>query len=109
MKYVNPRHVLVALILFCLLITVSFAQSTWWTINKELMCDRAEKILGRLNELGEEPIWIGTEVTESGSKYMYTLMVNQNTGDWSLLQYTKETVCILGAGGKSTMINQQYI
>lgn len=111
---------IVAVILFCLLVTVALAQSTppakstSRTINKELLCDNAEKVLGvLLNELKEEPIWVGTQMTESGSKYMYTLMVNETSGEWSLLQYTSETACFIGVGSKSTLMKhnkkQYYI
>ena len=88
---------LIAFILMAFLIAVALAQSTAVEINKKIVCDNTKPLLDTLlNEYKESPVWAGTD-----DKSRYSLLINQETGTWTMIQFDKNTTCILGVGENS--------
>ena len=50
----------------------------------------------------EFPLWVGQSGDTNSS---FVLLVNADKGNWTVLQYHKETACILGAGSHSNIVN----
>jgi len=73
-------------------------------IDKKVICDEFDKMIEALTTKGyeEKVTWIGSDKL-SNSKY--SLLVNEKTGTWTILQYNKEAICIIGAGEKFKMLD----
>ncbi len=71
---------------------------------KPLDCANTQLILRGLmsNNFKESPIWTGIEPGVTLSKY--SLFVNEQTKEWTLIQFNEITACILGTGGESNRI-----
>ncbi len=64
---------------------------------KPIICDKAELILGALIEQGQElPTWIGRGDGEDTSQT--TILVNEKTKAWTIIQFEKGRACVLGSG-----------
>ncbi len=64
---------------------------------KPIICDKAELILGALIEQGQElPTWIGRGDGEDTSQT--TILVNEKTKTWTIVQFEKGRACVLGSG-----------
>lgn len=88
---------LIAFILIASVIAFALAQSTTVEINKKIVCDNTKTLLDTLlNEYKESPVWAGTD-----DKTRYSLLINQETGTWTMIQFDKNTTCILGVGENS--------
>lgn len=88
---------LIAFILMASVIAFALAQSTAVEINKKIVCDNTKTLLDTLlNEYKESPVWAGTD-----DKTRYSLLINQETGTWTMIQFDKNTTCILGVGENS--------
>lgn len=84
--------------LFCLTSSIANAQS--FQSNKPVICDNVQKIIQALGDNYEEkPIWAGT-----GEGTRFSLFINQNTGSWTIIQFTTEFACILGVGNDSKIL-----
>ena len=82
-------------------IAFALAQSTAIEINKKIVCDDTKSLLDTLlNEYRESPVWAGTD-----DKSRYSLLINQETGTWTMIQFDKNTTCILGVGENSRLLN----
>ena len=82
-------------------IAFALAQSTAVEINKKVVCDDTKTLLDTLlNEYKESPVWAGTD-----DKSKYSLLINQETGTWTMIQFDKNTTCILGVGENSRLLN----
>ena len=82
-------------------IAFALAQSTAVEINKKVVCDDTKTLLDTLlNEYKESPVWAGTD-----DKSKYSLLINQETGTWTMIQFDKNTTCILGVGEQSRAIS----
>ena len=90
-----------AFVLSACIIVVVAAQTTAVEINKKIVCDDSMPLLDSLfNEYRESPVWAGTD-----EKSKYSLLINQETGTWTIIQFDKTTTCILGVGEDSRLIN----
>lgn len=78
-----------------LLIVVSVVQADPIEKKKPVICDETKKIYEELvnGEYAEMPVWGG-----HGEKSNFVLLVNKETGTWTLLEFNKDTSCILGVG-----------
>jgi hypothetical protein len=76
--------------------------STAFELKKPVMCDKTKKIFAELinGEYQELPAWSGED-----EKTRFVLLINQETSTWSIIQFDKETACILGVGEKSKVLN----
>lgn len=85
--------------LFCLTSSIAYAQT--FQSNKPVICDtNTEKIIKSLVEIyNEKPIWMG-----KGEGSNVTLFINDKTHTWTMLQYTSEWACIIGAGDGSNFL-----
>ena len=91
----------IAFLLMVSVIAFALAQSTAVEINKKVVCDDTKTLLDTLlNEYKESPVWAGTD-----DKSKYSLLINQETGTWTMIQFDKNTTCILGVGEQSRAIS----
>lgn len=78
-------------------IAIAIAQSVPVEIEKKVVCDYTNRIIDvLLNEYKESPVWAGAD-----EKSKYSLLINQETGTWTMIQFDKNTTCILGTGEDS--------
>ena len=92
---------LIVFLLMASVIAVALAQSTAVEINKKVVCDDTKTLLDTLlNEYKESPVWAGTD-----DKSRYSLLINQETGTWTMIQFDKDITCVLGIGEESRAIN----
>ena len=97
----------ILIFLTSLVATTALAQPA--TTKKEVYCDKTETIISILKgrDYEESPIWIGKEKDSKASNY--SLFVNQETKTWTIIQFNKETACVLGAGeGFTVPSNKSY-
>ena len=77
--------------------------------NKEVYCDKTETMISILKgaDYQEMPIWFGKEKDSKAPHY--SLLVNQKTKSWTIIQFNAETACVLGAGeGFNVPNNKPY-
>ena len=87
----------IAFILMVCVIAIAIAQSAPVEIEKKVVCDNTKRIVDVLiNEYNESPIWAGND-----EKSKYSILINQETGTWTIIQFDKNTTCILGTGENS--------
>lgn len=92
---------IIALLLLASVIVAAVAQSKAVEINKKVVCDDTKTLLDTLlNEYKESPVWAGTD-----DKSRYSLLINQETGTWTMIQFDTNTTCILGVGEESRAIS----
>jgi hypothetical protein len=86
---------LLGLLLIIPLLTSAQSSSGPVTIEKTVVCDRTQNVLDVIinGRYQENPVWGGVD-----DNSRYSLLVNRETGSWTLIQFTKETACILGTG-----------
>ncbi len=85
---------------FLLGLTSSIANAQAFQATKPIICDETQKVIKSLTEnYKEKPIWLAT-----GEGTKFSLLVNKETGSWTLLQFTAEVACILGVGKDSELI-----
>lgn len=72
------------------------------TIEKTVVCDKTQNVLDVIinGRYQENPIWGGVD-----DDSRYGLLVNRETGTWTIIQFNKETACILGTGQSSRSMN----
>ena len=88
---------LLALILVVPLLTS--AQSSGPTaVEKTVVCDKTQNVLDVImnGRFKETPIWGGEDETSR-----YGLLVNCETGTWTIIKFNKDTACVLGTGDGS--------
>ena len=88
------------LLTLALLSTNAHAQFAY---NYEVPCAETEQIIDSLksSKYKERLTWTGNDVAD---KSMYSLWVNESTGNWTLLKMAESKVsCILGAGTDSKL------
>lgn len=85
------------LALFAIIPLLTSAQSSSGpiTLEKTVVCDKTQNVLDVIinGRYQETPMWGGVD-----DNSRYSLLVNRETGSWTLIQFTKETACILGTG-----------
>jgi len=83
-----------------LLPALAVAQQDYAIVEKQVICGETKKVLEYLYETyNERPIWMGI-----GSDSRYSLLVDPKTGNWTLIQFNQDVVCIVGAGADSKEI-----
>lgn len=91
----------ILIFLTSLVATAVLAQAS--TTKKEVYCDKTETIISILkgDDYQETPVWFGKE--KDGKAPNYALLVNQKTKSWTIIQFNKDTACVLGAGEGSNL------
>jgi hypothetical protein len=70
------------------------------TVEKPVICDTPKIIIESLSgSHREQPFWSGSD-----QKSRYVIMVNEDTGSWSIVQFNKNIACILGTGNNHRQI-----
>jgi hypothetical protein len=88
---------LAVFLLTAFIIAVALAQSAPVEIEKKVVCDDTKKIMNTLmTEYQESPVWGGQDENTN-----FGLLINQETGTWTIVQFNKATACILGVGDNS--------
>lgn len=64
-------------------------------IEKPVLCDNSRTVFKAFSEgeWKERPFWIG-----NGHNSKFTLLVNEETKTWTLIQFNEDIACILGTG-----------
>jgi len=97
----------VSIFLTSLIAVTALAQPS--TTKKEVYCDKTETVISALRgeDYQETPIWFGKEKDSNAPNY--SLLVNQKTKSWTIIQFNAETACVLGTGeGFSLPNNKPY-
>ena len=91
------------LVLFVLLV-VGPASAQSLIVPKPLQCADTKTLLQGLagKDYKEKPIWWGIE--PGTISFRYSLIVNEQTKTWTLIQFDETIACVLGAGEASTQI-----
>lgn len=86
---------LLAILAIIPLLTSAQSSSGPITLEKTVVCDKTQNVLDVIinGRYQETPMWGGVD-----DNSRYSLLVNRETGSWTLIQFTKETACILGTG-----------
>ena len=88
-----------------LLLTLSLAISVTRhsaTITKKLVCDNTNIIFsGLTSKFGERPVFVGVG-TEDDKGTDVVLLVNSETGSWTLIQMKNDIACFLAMGDNAT-------
>ena len=89
---------LLGLLLIIPLLTSAQSSSGPVTIEKTVVCDRTQNVLDVIinGRYQENPVWGGVD-----DDSRYGLLVNRETGTWTIIQFNKETAYILGTGKSS--------
>jgi hypothetical protein len=89
---------LLGLLLIIPLLTSAQSSSGPVTIEKTVVCDKTQNVLDVIinGRYQENPVWGGVD-----DDSRYGLLVNRETGTWTIIQFNKETACILGTGKSS--------
>lgn len=76
------------------------------TTKKEVYCDNTDKLLLILqsNDYKETPIWFGKG---DGKAPNYSLLVNQKTKSWTMIQFNNELACVIGTGENFNLLDKQ--
>ena len=72
-------------------------------LQKTIQCDNTKDIIEYLtkSEFVEVPIWFGLS-----NVHNFSLLVNEKTGTWTLIEFNEEIACILGNGEKFKLVTQ---
>ena len=67
-------------------------------VEKTVICDKTQNVLDVImnGRFKETPIWGGEDETSR-----YGLLVNRETGTWTIIQFNKDAACVLGTGDGS--------
>jgi len=85
--------------LFCL--TSSIANAQGYQSSKPVICDSFSEVFTTIiNDFNEKLFWAGEDLTNESK---YALMVNSETGTWTIIQFSKDTACVLGVGKNSSL------
>lgn len=71
------------------------------TVEKPVVCDTPKIVIETLTgkEYKEQPFWAGVDENSR-----YVMLVNEDTGTWSIVQFNKNIACILGTGNNHRQI-----
>jgi len=84
--------------LFCLAGSIAHAQEVI-DLNKPLKCSDAQAVVKYFADTHKEkPVWVGKSVHNT----RITLMVNKETGSWTMIEYDDRLACVLGAGEENS-------
>ena len=100
------KKLLTLLVLIPLLTSAQSSGPT--TLEKTVICDKTQNVLDVImnGRFHEKPVWGGEDDTSR-----YGLLVNRETGTWTIIQFNKETACILGTGegSRSTTLGKKTV
>ena len=67
-------------------------------VEKTVICDKTQNVLDVImnGRFKETPMWGGEDETSR-----YGLLVNRETGTWTIIQFNKDAACVLGTGDGS--------
>jgi hypothetical protein len=91
--------------LFCLSSTIANAEDlTAFNVNKKVVCADAKSVFKNITESKwkELPVWVGR--TEDSS---VSIIANEETGSWTLIQFNEEYACVIDAGTDSSFLNRE--
>ena len=73
------------------------------TVDKPVICVQTEVLMSTMekSDYQEIPYWMGTD-----SNSYWGLVVNQKTGTWTMIQFTQDMGCIVGAGKNHGVVRQ---
>jgi hypothetical protein len=82
-----------------LLPALAYAQPV--TVEKPIVCDTPKIVIETLTGSGyqEQPFWSGTDKLSR-----YIMLVNEDTGSWSIVQFNNNIACVLGTGDNHRQI-----
>tara|TARA_R110000868_G_scaffold407598_3_gene689211 strand:- start:1111 stop:1392 length:282 start_codon:yes stop_codon:yes gene_type:complete len=79
-----------------LLIGLSFCIiSEAQTVNKPVLCGKADDVHEQLKQVGENVIWLSASPLDKSNYIFYG---NSETGTWSLVQIFDGVACLVGFG-----------
>jgi hypothetical protein len=91
------KNISVAL-LFCLTSCIAHAQQIV-DMQKQIKCSDAQTVMNHFSiNYQETLLWVGK--TDTGTHI--TLLVNQETRSWTMIEYDSNMACVLGAGETSS-------
>lgn len=80
--------------LFCLISSIAHAQQII-DLQKPLKCSDAQSVMNYFVDTHKEtPVWVGKSVHNTH----VTLLINQETRSWTMIEYDDRLACVLGAG-----------
>ena len=80
-----------------LLPALALAQQDYVIVEKDVVCGDTKQVLEELYiEYNEKPVWTGDE-----PRSRYSLLVNEKTGSWTLIQFDQTVACVIGSGVNS--------
>ena len=81
-------------VLFCLISSIAHAQQII-DLNKAMKCSDAQVVMNYFVDTHKEiPVWVGKSVHNTN----ITLLMNRETGSWTVIEYDTRLACVLGAG-----------
>ena len=84
-----------------LLPALAVAQQDYVIVEKKVVCGEVKQVLEELFvQYNEVPIWTGDE-----SDTRYSLLTNEQTRSWTLIQFDKTVACVIGGGTNSKEID----
>lgn len=87
--------------LFCLISPIANAQEII-DLTKSIKCSDAQTVMNYfLSTHNEIPVWVGRTVHNTHM----TLLANQETRSWTMIEYDSKLACVLGAGEEKTSSN----
>jgi hypothetical protein len=96
-------HKLTMAFLFCLAGSIAHAQEVI-DLNKPLKCSDAQTVIKYFVDTHKEtPVWVGKSVHNT----RITLLVNKQTGSWTMIEYDDKLACVLGAGEDKSSSNHE--
>lgn len=70
------------------------------TVEKPVVCDTPKTVIEALSGTHQEqPFWAGND-----AQSQYVILVNEDTGSWSIVQFNDKIACILGTGNNHRQI-----
>jgi len=91
--------------LFCLTSTIANAQDIPAVeVKKSVFCADAKSVFKNIteSEWEETPVWVG-----NGADSTFTLIANEKTGTWTLIQFNQEIACIIDVGVDHSLLNAE--
>lgn len=87
-----------------LALTLPAQAQTWQTLTAQFSCGPFREIVKVLTnqKFQEAPLWIGNNDNDPTN---LVLFLNADSGNWTMLQYYRDTACILGMGQTSNIVN----
>jgi hypothetical protein len=80
--------------IFGVLLLPALANAQPVTVEKPVVCDIPKTVIESLTGTHQEkPFWVGSD-----EKSRYIMLVNEETGTWTMVQFNNKIACILGTG-----------